>query len=260
MISHRPNKRLGQNFLIDQRVQQKIVEACLLNQSDTVVEIGPGQAAITSRVLPLVKKLIVIEKDRQLADLLKEKYHEPTLEIIQGDFLTWDMSLLPDDLVIIGNIPYYISTPIIEKILAYRHKIRKVFLTVQLEFGQRLAANAGNKEYGSLSCFVQYHADVKVLFKISPGSFYPIPKVASCFISLIIKSKPDFSAKSEEKLFKMIQTAFMQRRKTILNALKDYFKDIDGSQLLKELNINLQARPEDLTLLNYIELSNRLMV
>jgi 16S rRNA (adenine1518-N6/adenine1519-N6)-dimethyltransferase len=257
---HRPIKSLGQNFLVDSRIQQKIVDSCFLKADDTVIEIGPGQAALTSKVLPLVKSLIVVEKDRELAALLKEKYREPQLEVVQGDFLKWDMTPLSNDLVVIGNIPYYISTPIIEKLLAHKDKIRRAYLTVQLEFGQRLAAQAGSKDYGSLSCFVQYYADVKVLFKISAGSFHPKPKVDSCFISLTIKPKPEVKAQYEERLFKMIQTAFMQRRKTITNALKGFAGGIDWASMLKELSIDPQARPEDLTLLNYISISNKLVV
>ena len=255
---HRPNKSLGQNFLVDARVQQKIVDKCLLKADDTVLEIGPGKGAITARILPLVKKLIVVEKDRQLVALLKENLAEPQLEIVEGDFLKIDFDSLAKDLIVIGNIPYYISTPIIEKILENKNKIQRAFLTVQLEFGERLAAVPGNKDYGSLSCFVQYHADVKVLFKISPGSFHPQPKVRSCFVSLTMKPTPTLPAKDEAKLFALIQKAFMQRRKTIANALKGVGEQ---EKLLKEferLKINPQSRPEELSLLNYIEIANNL--
>lgn len=258
--SHRPIKSLGQNFLVDTRIQQKIVDACNLQPDDVVVEIGPGKGAITRRILPLVQKLIAVEKDRHLASLLKEEIQQSQLEVIQGDFLKWDMNSLPDNLIIIGNIPYYISTPIIEKILAHKDKIQRAFLTVQLEFGQRLAACTGNKDYGSLSCFVQYHADVKVLFKISPGSFHPQPRVHSCFVSLTMRPKPKVRAKDEQQLFKLIQTAFTQRRKTIANALKKFVGDEHVRPLLERLGINPQSRPEDLTLLNYIEISNSLML
>ncbi len=263
--NHRSIKSLGQNFLVDARVQQRIVDSCLLKSEDTVLEIGPGKGAITDRIIPLVKKLVTIEKDRKLAHLLKEKHQESHLEIIEGDFLRMDMDFLPDNLIVIGNIPYYISTPIIEKILAHRNKIERAYLTVQLEFGARLGALVGNKDYGSLSCFVQYYADVKVLFKISPGSFHPQPKVHSCFISLILKSKPGYvgaehsrpvQAKNEIQLFTLIQKAFQQRRKTIANALKGM---IEQERLVKEferLGIDPKSRPESLTLLNYIELSN----
>jgi 16S rRNA (adenine1518-N6/adenine1519-N6)-dimethyltransferase len=257
---HRPVKSLGQNFLVDGRVQQKIVDACFLKPEDTVIEIGPGQAAITSRILPLVKKLIVVEKDKQLASLLEEKFQGSTMEVVTGDFLKWEMTNLPKNSVIVGNIPYYISTPIIERIIDHKEQIRCAFLTVQWEFGQRLAAKAGSKDYGSLSCFVQYFADVKVLFKISPGSFDPRPKVDSCLISLTFKSQPEVAAKNEQQLFKMIQTAFMQRRKTIVNALGKFAKEADLLASLEKLGINPKARPENLTLLNYIKLYNLLMV
>ncbi|MEI7999013.1 MAG: rRNA adenine dimethyltransferase family protein [Candidatus Omnitrophota bacterium] len=139
----RPIKSLGQNFLINERIQQRIVDAASLQASDVVVEIGPGKGALTRRILPLVKKLIVVEKDHQLAQLLSVEIKDPQFEVIHEDFLKWDMSMLPDDLIVIGNIPYYISTPIIEKILKHRNKIKRAYLTIQLEFGERLAANAG---------------------------------------------------------------------------------------------------------------------
>ncbi len=260
---HRPIKSLGQNFLIDDRVQQKIVDSPHLQSGDTVIEIGPGRGAITRRILPLVGKLIAVEKDRQLAAFLKGYLRQSNLEIIQEDFLKWDMKPLPDHLIVLANIPYYISTPIIERILAHKDKIQRAYLTVQLEFGERLAAGAGSKDYGSLSCFVQYYADVKVLFKISKGCFYPRPKVDSCFVSLTMKPVPGHGggqANNESRLFTLIQKAFMQRRKTIVNALKTTVEQKRLTQELERLKINPQARPEDLTLLNYIELSNSLVL
>ncbi len=269
MTTPQPIKSLGQNFLVDQRVQQKIVQSCQLNKEDVVLEIGPGKGAITQQIVPLVKKVIAVEKDRVLASLLKKQYDPQQLDVVTADFLEWDMNNLPEDVVIVGNIPYYISTPIIEKIIQNR-KVKKVFLTVQLEFAQRLAAAAGNKDYGSLTCFVQYYFDVKVLFKISKGSFHPVPKVDSAFVELTpVRARhpacrqagpSPLQAKDETKLFKMIQTAFMQRRKTIVNALKGI---IDQNSLLKELarlKIDPRSRPEDINLSNYIEICNKLMI
>lgn len=258
--SHRPIKSLGQNFLNDARIQQKIVKSCDLNEKDTVIEIGPGQGALTRQLILFVKKLIAVEKDRNLIATIQQQLEGSSHEVIHADFLKWDMSALPDELIVVGNIPYYISTPIIEKIIKDKNKIKKVFLTVQLEFGQRLAAQPGNKEYGSLSCFVQYYFDVKILFKISKGSFHPVPKVDSCFLSLIPKSKEKLKAKDEVKLFKFIQTSFMQRRKTLINSIKGL---VDAKQLEEELHrlkLDAQVRPEQISLLNYIELSNKLMI
>ena len=266
-VRHHPIKSLGQHFLSDIRIQQKIAGSASFQDSDTVLEIGPGKGAITKRILPLVKKLIAIERDKNLVALLKEECQESHLEIIQGDFLKLDMDPFPAGLIVMGNIPYYISTPIIEKILTHKDKIQRAFLTVQWEFGQRLAAQAGNKDYGSLSCFIQYYADVKVLFKISSACFSPRPKVDSCFVTLAIKTIPGHrgeknalpvQAEDERKLFNMIQKAFTQRRKTIVNALQMTTHKADLLLLLERLHINPQARPEDLTLFNYIELSNAL--
>lgn len=258
--SRRPVKSLGQNFLIDSRVQQKIVQACQLQGQDVVVEIGPGQGAITSQMLPLVQKLIAVEKDRELVSVLQSQYPQEHLELVLADFLKWDMGKLADNLVIVGNIPYYISTPIIEKLIANRAKIKKVFLTVQLEFAQRLEAKDGGKDYGSLSCYLQYYFEPKILFKINPGSFHPQPKVQSCFMSLIPRSKPILAAKDEGKLFKFIQTAFMQRRKTIVNALKGAVPQEQLIEQLQRRQIPINVRPEQISLLNFIEIFNSLMI
>lgn len=253
---HYPQKSLGQNFLVDTRIQQRIVDVCDLRSSDVVVEIGPGKGALTRRMLPLVKKIIVIEKDRPLAAWLNKELPDPHLEIIQGDFLKWDMDFLPQGTIVVGNIPYYISTPIIEKLLAYKDKIKQAFLTVQLEFGQRLAAQAGNKVYGSLTCFVQYYMDVKILFKISRHCFNPKPKVDSCFVSLTMKPVPGVGAQNEPQLFHLIQTAFTQRRKMIVNALEDLISKEQLTVILEHLKISPKSRPEDLNLQNYIDITN----
>jgi 16S rRNA (adenine1518-N6/adenine1519-N6)-dimethyltransferase len=181
-------------------------------------------------------------------------------EVVHADFLKWEMGQVPDGIKVIGNIPYYISTPIIERLIADRARISAAFLTVQLEFGQRLTAKSGGKDYGSLSCFAQYYADIKMLFKIKNTCFNPAPKVDSCFLRLTMKARPDNPACHEEFLFKLIQTAFQQRRKNIVNALKGMVGKDKMEDVLKFLNIDLNARPENLTLKNYIDLSNRLII
>ena len=167
---------------------------------------------------------------------------------------------MPDGLKVIGNIPYYISTPIIEKLIEDRGKISAAFLTVQLEFGQRLTAKPGCKDYGSLSCFAQYYAEIKMLFKIKNTCFKPAPKVDSCFLCLMMRPKQQGAVADEEYLFKLIQTAFQQRRKNIVNSLKGLVGKEKLEVLLKDLGINATARPENLTLSNYINLCDLLMV
>jgi len=259
MTAYSPKKNLGQNFLTDTRIQQKIIQVCDLKPEDTVVEIGPGQGVLTRLMAPQVKRLIGVETDRDLIGPLRSSLSS-TVEIIHADFLKWDMSHLPNGLKVVGNIPYYISTPIIEKLMADRRRISAAFLTVQLEFGERLTAKTGGKDYGSLSCFAQYYAEIKMLFKIKNTCFKPIPKVDSCFLRLMMKFPADNLARDEEFLFKLIQKAFQQRRKTIVNALKGFVAKEKLEEVLKTLGINLNARPENLTLSNYTDLCNRLMI
>ncbi len=243
-------KHLGQNFLIDQRIQNKIIESCDLQPDDIVVEIGPGQGAITRLIAPKVKRLICVETDRDLIEGLRQEF--PNVEIIHADFLRWDMGGLPAGIKVIGNIPYYISTPIIERLIEQHSNISAAFLTVQLEFGQRLAAQPGGKDYGALTCFVQYYAESKVLFKIKPACFKPAPKVDSCFVSL--RMRPDVN--DNPKLFQVIQKAFQQRRKTIANALAGLNQAGRLEIILKQLNLDPKLRPENLTLQNYVDIVN----
>jgi len=255
--AYSPKKNLGQNFLVDKRIQEKIIQACEFKPEDTVVEIGPGQGVLTRLIAPHVKKLICVETDRDLIEPLRASL--PSLvEIIHADFLKWDMGHLPDGTKVIGNIPYYISTPIIEKLIKDRTSISSAFLTVQLEFGQRLTARSGGKDYGSLSCFAQYYADIKMLFKIKNTCFKPAPKVDSCFLNLMMRSQVEKT--DEEFLFKLIQTAFQQRRKNIVNSLKGLVGKEKLEGALETLGINPNARPENLTLSNYINLSNYLVI
>ena len=224
-----------------------------------VVEIGPGQGVLTRLIAPHVKKLICVETDRDLIEPLRSGLPS-SVEIVHADFLKWDMSQLPEGIKVIGNIPYYISTPIIEKLIEQREKIASAFLTVQLEFGQRLTAKSGGKDYGSLSCFAQYYADIKMLFKIKNTCFRPSPKVDSSFLRMMMRPQQEEAASDEEFLFKLIQTAFQQRRKNIVNSLKGLVGKEKLEGALQVLDINFNARPENLTLSNYINLCNRLMI
>ena len=259
MISHSPKRNLGQNFLADKHMQQKIVQACELKPNDVVVEIGPGQGALTRLIAPKVAKLICVETDRDLIEPLRADLPS-SVEIIHADFLKWNMDNLPPETRVIGNIPYYISTPIIEKLITDRKKFAEAFLTVQLEFGQRLTAKPGGKEYGSLTCFAQYYADIKLLFKIKNSCFKPAPKVDSCYLRLVMRPWPQEAADDEAFLFKLIQTAFQQRRKNIINTLKGLASKDKLEESLGMLGIDFNARPENLTLSNYIALSNHLVI
>ncbi len=249
---------LGQNFLNDQRVLNKIVEACAFTSGDTVVEIGPGKGSLTRLLASRLRILYAVEYDRGLLPALHAEFDNSNVQIVHADFLKWNFKGVPAPVKVIGNIPYYISTPIIESLLKHRAHITEAFLTVQKEFGERLAAKPGGKDYGSLSCFVQYYADVKVLFKIKNTCFTPPPKVDSCFVRLVFHSKPVYHPKNEQKMFTVIRMAFTQRRKTIVNALSPLAGKDTLSTVLTRLGLSPQARPETLSLQNYVDISDSL--
>ena len=251
MSSFVAKKSLGQNFLIDKRITAKIIQACQLSADETVLEIGPGQGVLTKLIALQVKKLIAIETDKRLYETLKKEFAESNVEVIHADFLKFDIASLPPKIKVVGNLPYYISTPIIIKILENYKQFSKLFITVQWEFGQRLVAEVGSKDYGSLRCLARQFSDVNVLFKIHPGAFRPIPKVDSCFVQFDLLSEHRVAGNHYEFLFKMIRQAFTQRRKTLLNALGPLMPKEKLAAILKALAIDEKKRPENLSLEDY---------
>lgn len=252
----KPKKSLGQNFLVDPHVRKKIISACDLNKDDIVLEIGPGGGALTQEIADRVRQVFAVEKDDHLAAQLTEQFQATNVAIIHDDILEFSFDGLPRKTKLIGNLPYNISTSILEKILRHREKFDVAFVTVQLEYGMRLCAVPHTKDYGSLSCFVQYHADIRKMFKIKRTAFRPIPKVDSCFLRLDILARPRVCVDNEELLFKIIRSSFEQRRKMIRNSLASSVgvQGIDG--FLTGIGIAPQLRAENLTLENYARLTN----
>jgi len=250
-----PRKHLGQNFLIDPKIKEKIVLSCNLKKDEKVLEIGPGLGHLTEVILPQIKKVYAIEKDARYAEELAKRYPHDRLEVIETDILKFDLSKLPVGLKVIGNLPYYISTPIIERFIEYRASFPECFFTVQKEFAERLVAKSGTKAYGSLSCFIQYYSDVKILFKIPAGAFRPPPKVMSSFIQISFRP-PVTQVADEERLFKLIRTAFGQRRKKISNSIKALFQT--NTEIFAQCGLSGEERAEDLSLKNYVDLVERL--
>jgi 16S rRNA (adenine1518-N6/adenine1519-N6)-dimethyltransferase len=220
----KPKKSLGQNFLIDKNIQKKIISACLLSSADTVLEIGPGRGELTSLLVDKVKKIYAVELDNGLYSFLKERFKDQSnLRLANEDILKYNLKkklIKEKNIKVIGNLPYYISTPIIEHLFQFRDKIQEMFFMVQKEFAYRIVASAGSKRYGSLSCFIQYYTEPKINFLVKKGSFLPQPKVDSAFISLRVRKRPKVEVEDENRLFKVIRTAFSQRRKTLKNSLK----------------------------------------
>lgn len=247
-----PKKRLGQNFLRDGHARARIVAACDFSPSDIVLEIGPGQGAITPLIAPRVAKVYAVEIDTQLIAGLEEKLRFfPNVAVLNRDILRFDICSIPESasrkIRIFGNIPYYITSPIIEHLFASRAGIADIFLTVQKEFARRICAGPGSKEYGSFSCFVQYYAEPEILFDVKRHSFYPVPKVDSSFIRLRVRESPPVDA-DEESLFRVIRSAFQQRRKTLRNSLEGLIDDARLDEFFSRRRIDPRIRPEMLSL------------
>jgi len=259
----KPKKSLGQNFLIDKNIQKKIISSCSLSKEDIVLEVGAGKGDLTEQLAIAAKKVYALEVDRRLFPLLEQKLSShANFQLIKGSILDFDINkFLLDNpagrkIKVVGNIPYYISSPIIEHLIQYRDKIDTVFMTVQKEFGRRVNAAAGSKEYGSFSCFVQYYALSRIIFEIKKGSFKPVPKVDSCFLSLKFRQDPPVKVRDEEGFFKLIRTAFNQRRKTLRNSLAGFITSGLLEEFLEQQGIDRNVRPERLTLDEFARLNS----
>lgn len=256
----KPKKGLGQHFLIDKNIQNKIITACEFSPSDIVLEIGAGRGELSFQIAKKVKSLYAVELDRDLCEFLKKNLKDyPNTKVIRQDILKFNfqafLNKIENKVKIIGNIPYYITTPIIEKIFKYKEKIQYVFITVQEEFAKRMTSQPGSKLYGALSCFVQYYSEPKILFKIKKTSFFPRPRVDSSFVRLKIRDYP-IKVNDESFLLKIIQTAFTYRRKVLKNSLKNLISEKKLQQFFIKHNISSTIRPEELSLRDFINLVN----
>ncbi|MDD5692441.1 MAG: 16S rRNA (adenine(1518)-N(6)/adenine(1519)-N(6))-dimethyltransferase RsmA [Candidatus Omnitrophica bacterium] len=259
----KPKKRLGQNFLKDKNIQRKIIRSCALSGEDIVLEIGAGLGDLTNQLALAAKDVYALEIDRNLIpELEKNTTSLANCRVIKADILEFDINKfirenkITQKIKVIANIPYYISSPIIERLIQYRAGISKIFLTVQKEFGRRVAASPGGKEYGSFSCFSQYYLKPKILFEIKKNSFFPAPKVDSCFLSLEVREKPAVQVEDEEKFFKLLRAAFNQRRKTLRNSLEGIVEPESLKEFLDSAGIDVNARPEMFSLSQFADLSN----
>ncbi len=253
----KPNKYLSQNFLIDEQIKKRIISACELNQEETILEIGPGLGALTREIYPQVKAMIAVEKDPLLCSQLKNEFITGNISFIEADFLKFDLRrhIFPH-VKVIGNIPYHITSPIIEKLLSHRYLFTSIFLTIQKEVAERLCAKPHTKEYGALSCFVQYYTEPQILIKIGKQAFRPIPKVDSCFVKFKMRTQPLLQALDEDLLFSIVTTAFQNRRKKMVNALSARFPKKMIEKVFSELQILTSLRAENLSLADFVHLTN----
>lgn len=253
-----PRKSLGQNFLVDQRMIARMVKACEFSLSDTVLEIGPGQGALTFVILPLVRQIIAVETDVRLAEQLPVGHPPERLKVIHKDFLKYDFSDLAPPLRLAGNLPYYISTPIMLKFLEQRRLFTDFHFTVQLEFGKRLVATPGTKDYSSLTCFVNYFTEPTLLFNIPNSAFRPAPKIKSCFMRLKVRQQPLHRVSDEPFFLNLVRLSFLQRRKMLINTLSSLNTRPQLTTAFEKAAIPLTIRAEELTVEQFALLSNQL--
>ncbi|MBL7092167.1 MAG: 16S rRNA (adenine(1518)-N(6)/adenine(1519)-N(6))-dimethyltransferase RsmA [Candidatus Omnitrophica bacterium] len=256
------SKRRGQNFLVEPWIQRKIIDAVDIKADEDILEIGPGLGALTEDLARQSMRVIAIEKDRALARILQEMLSGyKNLQIIHQDILKTDIGKVCRKKVkAVGNLPYYITTPIIGYLLEeQRENIKEIFITVQDEVGRRLLAGAGNKDYSAITLLVQYFTKPELLFSIPKKAFYPQPRVNSVFIHLRILEKPPVKVNNPEQFFRIVRACFNQRRKIILNSLTHKLGKPEKEriqQILKKAGIDFQVRAERLSLREFAAIEN----
>jgi 16S rRNA (adenine1518-N6/adenine1519-N6)-dimethyltransferase len=217
----RAKKSLGQNFLTDPHYLRKIVEAAKVGPADQVIEIGPGLGHLTRELAARAGRLLVIELDGRLIPGLREEFaSRKDVDVVHGDALKFDYGSLSGAWKVVANLPYYISTPLIQRLIARRPRFTTLTLMLQKEVAERIAARPGGKEYGFLSVLVQYSATARIEFIVPAGAFAPRPKVDSAVVTLSLRERPEHVVQNEAFFVQVIKAAFSQRRKTLRNSLQ----------------------------------------
>lgn len=248
---HRPRKRFGQNFLRDQGVIDRIVSHVAPKPNDQIVEIGPGQGALTQALLATVPSIHAVELDRDLAVILEKRFGD-RLHLYQADVLKFDFDKVSDRPIrLVGNLPYNISTPLIFHVLDFAHRVQDMHFMLQKEVVDRMSAQPHNKAYGRLTVMLELLCDVEPLFDVDPEAFYPAPKVISSVVRLTPLDQPRFATGSLETLSTVLSSAFSMRRKTIRNSLKTL---ISAEQLVA-LGFDPSLRAENLSTRDFAQLS-----
>lgn len=265
------NKKLGQNFLIDDNVIEKIVDSSGITNEDLIIEIGPGLGTLTKELLEKASKVICIELDDRMISILKDRFFMyNNFEIINEDVLKVDLNKLINEnkkngkiknAKIVANLPYYITTPIIMKLLEEELDIESITVMIQKEVADRLTEIPGGKNGGAITYTVYYYAEAKEILTVPNNSFVPEPEVESEVIRLTLRNKPVIEVVDEHKFFALIKASFMQRRKTLLNAISNSGLNIGKErmeQILQDLNIDTRIRGEALTIEQFAEIARKI--
>ncbi|MBQ9266883.1 MAG: 16S rRNA (adenine(1518)-N(6)/adenine(1519)-N(6))-dimethyltransferase RsmA [Clostridia bacterium] len=259
----RANKRLGQNFLISDEIVEQIIEKSEITENDTIIEIGPGLGTLTKALLEKSKKVIAIELDPNMVDILKNRFITDKLEIIYGDVLKVDLNEIianEGSVKVVANLPYYITTPILMKLLEERYALKSITVMVQKEVGERICSEPGIKEYGAITVTTNYYSAPKIIIDVPRENFLPSPEVDSCVMKLDVLEKPSVMVANEKVFFELIRNGFNHRRKTISNSLASGNVPKEKiMQVLGELGIDEKLRAEDLSIEDYANIANRLV-
>ena len=263
------DKKLGQNFLISDDAVNRIIEKSEVTKSDLVIEIGPGLGTLTKELLERAGKVICIELDTRMVKILNERFSlYDNFEIIHDDILKVDLKSIikrekenqnMKEAKIVANLPYYITTPIIMKLLEEKLDLKTITVMVQKEVADRLTAVPGTKKSGAITYGVYYYAEAEEVLEVLPESFIPAPEVTSEVIQFKIRKDPPVFVGDDKKMFQIIKCAFTQRRKTLLNSLVNtniFNSKEHGSKILKEVNLKENVRPEELTLEDFARIAD----
>ncbi len=255
-------KKFGQNFLIDGRVLDRIVQGAGITKEDDVLEIGPGIGALTQVLCEAARHVRAVEIDRELIPILEKSLSDyDNVDVINADIMDTELrDLYPGPFKVVANLPYYITTPIVMKLLESDADIESITVMVQKEVAERMQAAPGGKDYGVLTLSVAYHAEAEIIANVPPNCFMPRPDVSSAVIKLRRRSEPAVTPRSPDHMFRLIRAAFSQRRKTLINAVSnDVSLGLPKAELeaaLQELGLDTRIRGERLSLQDFSDLSD----
>lgn len=258
-------KKFGQNFLTDQNILRKITDVAQIDSETLVVEIGPGLGSMTELLLQKAKAVLAYEIDEDLIPILKENLDSESLVLINDDILKRNIDKDIDDIgksfnsvVLVANLPYYITTPIIMKVLEQSSKIKELVVMMQFEVAKRFTSKPSTKDYNSLSVVIQFKTNSKIAIKVPRTVFVPAPNVDSAVVHMKVKEKYDILPKDLEVFYKIVRVSFTQRRKTLVNNLSSAFNisKLKLAELLENLGHSPTVRAEKLTVENFISLSD----
>ena len=261
MSEFRHKKKFGQNFLNNSAILDKIISKADINSNSLVLEVGPGKGALTEKLASTAKNVLCYEIDTDLNEILSKKFSGTSVKIIFDDFLNRDLNkdiscYKYDDLYFVSNVPYYITTPILMKLMSSGLEFKKIVMMVQEEVGERFSACVGSKNYGSITVYLNYFFNIKREFKVSRNNFTPVPNVDSEVVSFTRKDITN-CVKNKDIFYKLIRDSFQFKRKTIRNNLKKYNLDVI-EEVLKKNDLSLSSRAEQIPVDIFVEISNKL--